>query len=341
MYFWNLENGVCSETRGMMRDIARVLEKKVFVGIVNIEKNPKIAQVYKVKRGPLLAVFQEGVMQIEFRGIADERKQFLQTIQDNYPDLPEGSFPKIKKYTEITDRNISEILEQKEVVVIYFWDWEDGICEQTKEAIQRVSEPVEENMLIGISNRELNPTLARICEGTKGPVLNVLQKGEIVYTKKGTVEDRIEFLRFLQQVEISYLCFSKEEENTLYREITDENFVEVFQKHFLVILYFWSLETGICEITKRTMTQLAKPLEGKALMGISNVEENPTLANACEIKNSPILKIIRNGRIIHDNDGDIEERVLCLELLKEVINEYWAQIIQHVSSCENKETEVQ
>jgi len=79
--------------------------------------------------------------------------------------------------------------------------------------------------------------------------------------------------------------------------ITKENLKEIVNKNKIVLIDFWAPWCGPCKLMNPIVEELAEELEGKAIIGKVNVDEEKELALNFQIRSIPTLLIIVNKEI--------------------------------------------
>jgi len=79
----------------------------------------------------------------------------------------------------------------------------------------------------------------------------------------------------------------------------------------LILVDFWAEWCAPCKAQDPILEELAKELNGKALIGKVNVDDNRTLANKYGITSIPTLILFKNGERIHQFVGvQSKERIM-------------------------------
>ncbi len=103
--------------------------------------------------------------------------------------------------------------------------------------------------------------------------------------------------------------------------VTDSNFEkEVLKADKPVLVDFWAVWCGPCQMQGPIVEEVAKALEGKAKVGKLNVDENPTTAQKYGIMSIPTLMIFKNGTMVKQFIGVQSKDILLGELNKLVGN---------------------
>lgn len=86
--------------------------------------------------------------------------------------------------------------------------------------------------------------------------------------------------------------------------ITKENFDEVVLKSELPVLVdFWATWCGPCKMLTPIIEELATELEGKAVVGKINVDEQGELAMKFGVMSIPTLMVFKNGELVKKSVG--------------------------------------
>lgn len=82
-------------------------------------------------------------------------------------------------------------------------------------------------------------------------------------------------------------------------EIKQDNFqTEVMQATKPVLLDFWAPWCGPCRMIAEHVEAVADQLQGKAIVGKINVDENAALAQQFGVMSIPTLVVIHNGNMV-------------------------------------------
>jgi len=80
---------------------------------------------------------------------------------------------------------------------------------------------------------------------------------------------------------------------------TDQNFdTEVMTQELPVLVDFWAVWCKPCVIQGPIVEEVARDMEGKAVVGKFNVDENPQIAQKFGIMSIPTLMIFHKGAVV-------------------------------------------
>lgn len=99
--------------------------------------------------------------------------------------------------------------------------------------------------------------------------------------------------------------------------VTDANFDEqVLKSDKPVLVDFWAVWCGPCQIQGPIVEDVAKTLEGKAVIGKLNVDENPQVSQKYGIMSIPTLMVFKGGTVVKQFIGVQSKETLLGELNK-------------------------
>jgi thioredoxin 1 len=99
--------------------------------------------------------------------------------------------------------------------------------------------------------------------------------------------------------------------------ITDANFdSEVLKSTTPVLVDFWAVWCGPCQMQGPIVEEVAKEMTGKAKVGKLNVDENPAMAQKFSVMSIPTLMIFKGGTVVKQFVGVQSKETLLSELNK-------------------------
>lgn len=101
------------------------------------------------------------------------------------------------------------------------------------------------------------------------------------------------------------------------KTITDQNFeTEVLKATKPVLVDFWAVWCGPCQILGPIVEDVAKTLGDKVVVGKLNVDENPQYAQKYGIMSIPTIMVFKNGTVVKQFIGVQSKEILLGELNK-------------------------
>lgn len=99
--------------------------------------------------------------------------------------------------------------------------------------------------------------------------------------------------------------------------ITDQNFDgEVLKADKPVLVDFWAVWCGPCQMQGPIVEEVATAMKGKAVVGKMNVDENPNTAQKYGIMSIPTLMVFKGGTVVKQFIGVTSKETLLGELNK-------------------------
>lgn len=87
--------------------------------------------------------------------------------------------------------------------------------------------------------------------------------------------------------------------NTRTMKLTEDNFQKqaLRQDGVPVLVDYWASWCGPCRAMEPVLESLAQELQGRALIGKVNVDEEPALANAARVRSIPTMVLLQDGQV--------------------------------------------
>jgi len=99
-------------------------------------------------------------------------------------------------------------------------------------------------------------------------------------------------------------------------ELLDNNFEEqVLKSDKPVMVDFWAEWCGPCLMIAPALEEIAKEVEGKALVGKVNVDINSEISSTYGIRNIPTILFFKNGEVVDKHVGAAPKSVLLNKLM--------------------------
>ncbi|MDP1722192.1 MAG: thioredoxin [Candidatus Gottesmanbacteria bacterium] len=99
--------------------------------------------------------------------------------------------------------------------------------------------------------------------------------------------------------------------------ITDGNFdSEVLKSTVPVLVDFWAVWCGPCQMQGPIVSDVAKAMAGKAKVGKLNVDENPQMAQKYGVMSIPTIMVFKSGAVVKQFIGVQSKETLLGELNK-------------------------
>ena len=100
-------------------------------------------------------------------------------------------------------------------------------------------------------------------------------------------------------------------------QLTDGNFdSEVLKADKPVLVDFWAVWCGPCQLQDPIVEEVAKELREKVKVGKLNVDENPAITQKYSIMSIPTLMIFKGGTVVKQYIGVQSKATLVSELNK-------------------------
>lgn len=102
--------------------------------------------------------------------------------------------------------------------------------------------------------------------------------------------------------------------------VTDKNFdVEVIKSDKLVLVDFWAVWCGPCQMQNPIIEEVASTLGNKVKIAKLNVDENPEISQKYGVMSIPTLMIFKSGTVVKQFIG-VQSKDTLLGELNKLIN---------------------
>jgi thioredoxin 1 len=88
-----------------------------------------------------------------------------------------------------------------------------------------------------------------------------------------------------------------------------------------ILVDFWAVWCSPCKVQDPILEEVAKELNGKALIGKVNVDDNRTIASKYGITGIPTMILFKNGQKIHQFVGVQSKDKILNAILKNTLND--------------------
>ena len=103
------------------------------------------------------------------------------------------------------------------------------------------------------------------------------------------------------------------------KQFTDDIFeAEVLKADKPVLVDFWAPWCGPCRMMSPVIEELAKELDGDAIVGKVNVDENNEYAGKYGVMSIPTLLVFKGGQVVDQMVGVMEKGELKERVMKHV-----------------------
>ncbi|MBL4938329.1 thioredoxin [Clostridium sp. YIM B02515] len=100
--------------------------------------------------------------------------------------------------------------------------------------------------------------------------------------------------------------------------INQSNFNEVINRDIPVVVDFWAAWCGPCKMLGPVIEEIADELEGKAVVGKVNVDENQDIAMKYKVFSIPTVLVFNNGQVIDQFVGFMPKAAIMDKLEKHI-----------------------
>jgi thioredoxin 1 len=101
--------------------------------------------------------------------------------------------------------------------------------------------------------------------------------------------------------------------------LTDDNFDQTVLKSVTPVLVdFWAEWCGPCRVIAPHVDAVAAELEGQAIVGKMNVDENPSVPSRYSIRSIPSLLVFKGGEVVDTIVGAVDKTRIKALLVKHI-----------------------